>query len=222
MKPLSTEAEDTKALQELGRASVQVIHDLKNQFNGLKLYATFLRKRIERNERPADEYETIIKLIAGIERAASDLATLVRYGRELNIQSQPRVDLARVLSMALTENKHLVEISADSYEGRFDISALSEAFKDIATIMCPPGAGTTSFLKVHLRRDEGDNDDKRALAVIEWHGVEGATGVQRKFPPSGANGVRMALAARTIEAHGGAVEYIPDGLRTRLPLVLSE
>ncbi|MBA3442785.1 MAG: hypothetical protein H0T92_23290 [Pyrinomonadaceae bacterium] len=220
MKPLSPEAEDTKALQELGRASVQVIHDLKNQFNGLKLYATFLRKRIERNERPADEHETIIKLIAGIERAASDLATLVRYGRELNIQSQPRVDLARVLSMVLTENKHLVEISADSYEGRFDITALSEAFKDIATIMCPPGA-ETSLLKVHLQRDDGDNDDQRALAVIEWRGVEG-DGVRRKFPPSGANGVRMALAARTIEAHGGAVEYIPDGLRTRLPLVLSE
>ena len=38
---------------------MQIVHDLKNQLNGLKLYATFLRRRIEKNERPGDEQETI-------------------------------------------------------------------------------------------------------------------------------------------------------------------
>ncbi len=50
MKPLPQPTHDTEALQELGRASVQIMHDLKNQLNGLKLYATFLRKRAERDE----------------------------------------------------------------------------------------------------------------------------------------------------------------------------
>ena len=31
---------------------MQIVHDLKNQLNGLKLYATFLRRRIEKD--PAD------------------------------------------------------------------------------------------------------------------------------------------------------------------------
>ncbi len=66
MKPLLSESQDTQALSELGRASVQIIHDLKNQLNGLKLYATFLRKRMEKTERPAHEQETISKLIAGL------------------------------------------------------------------------------------------------------------------------------------------------------------
>ena len=70
MKPLLTETHDAEALHELGRASVQVVHDLKNQINGLKLYATFLRKRMEKAERPADELETVAKLLAGPARAA--------------------------------------------------------------------------------------------------------------------------------------------------------
>ena len=222
MKPLLPEAEDAQALQELGRASVQVVHDLKNQINGLKLYATFLRKRIERNERPAYERETINKLIAGLERAASDLTALVRYGQRLQPQPQPQVDLASMLTTVSTEKNHSVSISAGSYEGRFDLVALSEAFKDIASVMCPPGA-ETSALRVYLRCDRGDNDDQGALAVIEWHGAEGgARALSKSRIGVGANGVRMALAARTIEAHGGVVEHIPDGLRARLPLVASE
>ena len=55
MKPLMSRTEDIGTLQDLGRASIQIVHDLKNQLNGLKLYATFLRKRLERNERPEDE-----------------------------------------------------------------------------------------------------------------------------------------------------------------------
>ena len=68
--------EDSETLQDLGRASIQIVHDLKNQLNGLKLYATFLRRRIEKSERPEDEQETIEKLMAGLDRAASDLQRL--------------------------------------------------------------------------------------------------------------------------------------------------
>src|SRR5438270_4094843 len=65
MKPLLSETQDAEALQELGRASVQIIHDLKNQINSLKLYATFLRKRLEKADGRTDELDTVIKLIAG-------------------------------------------------------------------------------------------------------------------------------------------------------------
>lgn len=214
MKPLIPEAEDAEALQELGRASVQVAHDLKNQIGGLKLYATFLRKRVERNERPADERETITKLMTGLERAAGELTALVRYGRRIELQPQPGADLARALAAVSTENRHPLDISPGSYEGQFDLVALGEAFKDIAMVMCPPGA-ETSALKVKLRRDDGGT---KALAVIEWRGA----GERSKSTAVGVGGVRLALATRTIEAHGGAVEHTPDGLRARLPLEPSE
>ncbi|HYP00223.1 MAG TPA: hypothetical protein VER76_08535, partial [Pyrinomonadaceae bacterium] len=78
MKPIKATTHDTDALMELGRASVQIVHDLKNQINGLKLYATFLRKRMEKTDRPPDELETINKIMAGLERAATDMNMLVR------------------------------------------------------------------------------------------------------------------------------------------------
>ena len=90
MKPLLSESEDNDALQALGRASVQIVHDLKNQLNGLKLYATFLRKRMEKGGRPADELETIKKLIAGIDRTAESLSLLSDFGAPWNSRKQER------------------------------------------------------------------------------------------------------------------------------------
>jgi len=52
---------------------MQIVHDLKNQLNGLKLYATFLRRRIEKGDHPPDEQETIGKLINGLDRAADQM-----------------------------------------------------------------------------------------------------------------------------------------------------
>src|SRR5216110_2288068 len=97
MKPLKTELQDAETLRDLGGASVQIVHDLKNQLNGLKLYATFLRRRLEKSERPGDEQETITKLIAGLDRAASDLSTIVEYGRQIELKKQPGFDIQKVL-----------------------------------------------------------------------------------------------------------------------------
>src|SRR5678815_5897595 len=97
MKPLLSESEDNDALRALGRASVQIVHDLKNQLNGLKLYATFLRKRMEKGERAPDELETINKLISGLDRAAGDLSTLVQYGRPIELRKQPGIDVQKIM-----------------------------------------------------------------------------------------------------------------------------
>src|SRR5260221_1925818 len=91
MKPALAVATDNNALEDLGRATLQIVHDLKNQLNGLKLYATFLRKRQEREDRPVEERETLTKLIDGIDRAAGEMTALVRYARPLELHCQPGV-----------------------------------------------------------------------------------------------------------------------------------
>src|SRR5882724_7118449 len=97
MKPLLSRTEDKDSLQDLGRASIQIVHDLKNQLNGLKLYATFLRKRLEKSDRPEDEQETTRKLIKGLERAANDLSIIVQYGRPIELKKQPGLDLEKIM-----------------------------------------------------------------------------------------------------------------------------
>src|SRR5256885_16715730 len=85
-------------LEDLGRATLQIVHDLKNQLNGLKLYATFLRKRLDRDDHAADERETLAKLIAGLDRAASDMTALVRSAQPVELQCVDGTDLKRIIS----------------------------------------------------------------------------------------------------------------------------
>lgn len=218
MKPLKTEIQDAETLRELGSASVQVVHDLKNQLNGLKLYATFLRKRMEKAERPADELETIAKLIAGLERGASDMTTLVRYGRPLELRRQP-TDLARLLQDA-AEGAH-VETDGGAYVGDFDPTLLTEALKNITKGgRASSQANETSEGPVRLSRRESDaSDAPDSEAVVEWRGVSvpDADGDPFKSFTGGA-GLRLALAARVIREHGGEISFEGGLIRARLPL----
>ena len=103
MKPALAKTTENNALEDLGRATLQIVHDLKNQLNGLKLYATFLRKRLERDERSPEERETLAKLIAGLDRAARDMTALVRYSRPIELRRQARADLRNLISGAIRE-----------------------------------------------------------------------------------------------------------------------
>src|SRR5688500_17134397 len=136
MKASMSRTEDTESLQDLGRASIQIVHDLKNQLNGLKLYATFLRRRIEKTERPEDEQETITKLISGLDRAAGDLSMIVEFGRDIELRKQPGFEVAKVLrnlcsSFRDNEAQVVCESDADSIQGDFDHSKLTDAFKSM-------------------------------------------------------------------------------------------
>jgi light-regulated signal transduction histidine kinase (bacteriophytochrome) len=218
MKPLKSETQDTATLQELGRASVQIVHDLKNQLNGLKLYATFLRKRMEKSERPADEHETIAKLIAGLERAASDMTILVRMGRPVELRRQPQTDLGKILSSLDNGEGIKIEDAAANIAGDFDVAALTEAFKTItasANNMRP--AGDKTSLSIGLRLDK---DNRRA--IIEWRGMKINNGDDPFHSFAGSEGLRMSLAAKIIEAHGGETNYDAETLRAELPLEQQE
>jgi signal transduction histidine kinase len=205
MKPLMMETHDTEALADLGRAAVQIIHDLKNQINGLKLYATFLRKRLEKGEGHADELETVAKLNAGLERAAADMTTLVRYGRPVELRRAPHVDLRRVLAAALER-----ELEADdeiACQGEFDQTALAEALKHIDAGL--PRAPNQPAPPVRLKREAG-------ACVIEWRGIRTDSNPFDSF--AGGAGLRLALAAKIVRAHGGRIEHDANMVRVHLPL----
>ncbi len=209
MKPLKTELQDAETLRDLGSASVQIVHDLKNQLNGLKLYATFLRKRLEKAGRPEDEQETVAKLISGLERAAGDMNVLVRFGRALELRRQPGTDLARLVAEAA--DGATIETDGGPFEGDFDPVLLAEALKNITAGARSEGAGNGGGgTRVRLS-GEG------ASAVVEW-----LVALAAESDPfrdlAGATGLRMALAARIVRAHGGEVSHEGGRIRARLPL----
>jgi len=225
--PLPANAIEANRLEELGRATLQIVHDLKNQLNGLKLYATFLRKRLERDNRLPEECETLVKLIAGLDRAARDTTALVRYARPVELRCRPHTDLRKLVVEAAREastilsNRSLpaplkVEIEGGSLPGEFDRAALSEALKAITEqAVGSSSAAEVKHLSLHLRRVD---TTKSPEALVEWQGVDLDLREPRVHSLYGNANIHAALAGKIIEAHGGRLEYAPNTIRAWLPL----
>jgi hypothetical protein len=224
MKPIISEERDSATLQNLGRASLQIIHDIKNQLNGLKLYATFLRKRMEKGDQPADEQETVAKLVAGLERAANDLTVLVQYGCPIVLHKQSGVDIQKIMrgvwsSLRETATGDLnwsLVIDSDSAPliGEFDSAVLTDALQAISLgALKSRRRNDFGTVKVSLRRED-------PTAVIQWEPVSFEDGDPfRSF--NGSDAIKMSLAAKGVEAHGGSAEHQENLLRVRLPLAHS-
>ena len=218
MKTGMSRPEETERLQDLGRASMQIVHDLKNQLNGLKLYATFLRRRIEKGDRPADEQETVIKLINGLNRTAEDLSLIVRYGQPVELKKQAGVDVNRLLQGACANpvevgGKVVMESNSDAIQGNFDHFKLTDAFKWLC-------AGAVKHKQTQDGAGEVTVTTKPANAgqvLIEWSGLR-----QLDHDPfrsfAGSEEIKLALAARIIEAHGGTAKFIDKKFAVELPL----
>jgi nitrogen fixation/metabolism regulation signal transduction histidine kinase len=222
MKPLQSQTPDSDSLQVLGRASVQIVHDLKNQLNGLKLYATFLRRRLDKSDRPDDELETVNKLIAGLDRAASDLSVLVQYGRPVELKKQQGVDLQKILrSVAAGSNDTSqaetlsIEPTNVKFTGEFDSVALAEALKSISKGALKFRNNKEIAEAVNVRLTE-DNSNGQPSVVIEWQGLDKLDHDPfRSF--AGSDEIRISFAGKIVEAHGGSTEYDNGVLRIRLP-----
>lgn len=213
---------DSAALERLGGATFQIVHDLKNQLNGLKLYATFLRKRLERADQPQDERETLAKLITGLDRSAGDLTALVRFARPLELRKQPGVDLKRIAANVIAEAAEretgglpkviiATEYTEDSLVGEFDPAILTEAIKAItAALRGNISARNPQPLSVTLRRDPSNQ------AAIEWRG--GRFNSSNSTLSDDGGTIHTQLATKMIQAHGGNVVCDNEVIRVSLPL----
>ena len=223
MQPSRAKEEIFTAFEELGRASVHIVHDLKNQLNGLKLYATFLRKRLDRDERPADERETIIKLMAGLDRAANDLTAIVRYAKPPELRRWQRIDLVKIIAQALersvtdsaAKQSMLAAVGGieDSFYGEFDPGALVGAIEILIQQVTTSIRKDTSLSLTIIRVNESSD------AMIEFRYVDSARDEDPFRALEGIASLRTALATRTIKAHGGRFEHDAKALRIWLPLI---
>jgi len=217
MKTVMSRPEDNERLQDLGRASMQIVHDLKNQLNGLKLYATFLRRRIEKSERPGDEQETVGKLINGLDRAAEDLSLIVRYGQPVELKKQTGVEVDKVLRAvcaSLTEGGASIALKngSDGIQGNVDLFKLTDAFKWLCNGALKHRQSQDGEGEV-LVTARGDGDQ----AVIEWSGLRPLDHDPfRSF--AGSDEIKLALAAKIIEAHGGSAKFIDRKFVVVIPL----
>jgi len=224
MKPALAKAyNDNSKLEEVGRATLQIVHDLKNQLNGLKLYATYLRKRLEREDRTTEERETIAKLIAGLDRAAKDMTALVRYAQPVEMRKQP-VDLAKIVSALVADIGTrdsgglppitiATEIADQAMTGEFDPVLITQALSEITDdIRTATKSKQPNAFSITLRRQ---NDE----AQISWTGATPLTRQKAGAESMGFGTIHTKLGTRIIEAHGGRVKFENDTVLAWLPLI---
>ena len=213
MTPATAKAVDTSELEDLGRATLQIVHDLKNQLNGIKLYATFLRKRFESDDRPPEEREILGKLIDGLDGAAREMTTLVRYSRPVELRRRRANLRTIVLEAALSPNSEALK---PPLYGEFDPNALSEAFRLLTQhAVSHVNSRDRNQISVQVNRTGLANSPE---AMVEWCAAK----FDNRGNPFGSvhkyESVHAALATRIIEAHGGRVKFSSDAIRAWLPL----
>jgi len=212
MKTVMSRPEESERLQDLGRASMQIVHDLKNQLNGLKLYATFLRRRIEKGERPADEQETIGKLINGLDRTADDLSMIVRYGQPVELKKQSGVEVKKLLRAASADSPIVVAPGAEPVQGVLDPFKLADAFKWLCAGALKHQQKEAPAGEISITTAAGGDQVR-----IEWSGLR-----QLDHDPfrsfAGSDEIKLALAAKIIEAHGGSATFADRSFIVLLPL----
>ena len=218
----TAQAMGSTAIEEVGHATLQIVHDLKNQLNGLKLYATFLRKRLESQNKATEEQEIVAKLIAGLDNAAREMTALVRFAQPLELRRSRHTDLRKIiLSVAEVPNRDsgglelpslALHIEDAAMFGEFDGALLVEAFNAITTEVrnsVSTKAGQTISLHVHREADQ---------ARCEWRGGKLKSRYQALNNSNGCGTIYTALAAKIIEAHGGRVKCEADEICAWLPL----
>jgi light-regulated signal transduction histidine kinase (bacteriophytochrome) len=219
MTPAPAKTMESTTFEEIGRATLQIVHDLKNQLNGLKLYATFLRKRLDHDERAIEERETLAKLISGLDRAARDMTVLVKYAQPLEMRRQSHVNLGRIITEVAREADHVKgEASVaceihDSVQGIFDPVALSEGLAAITENAAGVGS-IKKAISIHLRKISSAEQEE---ALIEWQQTN-ASNVRPAQTSDGRLNLRKELATRIIKAHGGRLEFGANMIRAWLPL----
>jgi hypothetical protein len=219
--------EDREALLELGRVCVEIVHDARNELNALKLYATFLLKRSQKNNWLPDEQETLAKVFVGLERSTSALATLESYSRRIEPAKQRGADLGQMV-LAISQDSSLekmvtedlrkslcIQTESGSFSGDHDPRLLREAlaaitFGALKLRSQGPHPGPIQIL-LHRERSESGTE-----GVIDWKGDGFST--DALLTSVGIPRVMVAFAARILAAHSGTIESCAGAIRARLPL----
>jgi light-regulated signal transduction histidine kinase (bacteriophytochrome) len=225
MKPASAKEPEANALEDLGRATLRIVHDLKNQLNGLKLYATYLRKRLDREDRSEEERETLAKLIAGLDRAARDMTALVRYAQPIELRRQPNIDLRKIVLDSAREGAQRTtgalgeplrcEVEDVSQIGTFDPTLLGEAFDALThDALVNAASKEPGAISIHGQRTENGSP----AMLVEWRGLRPLAQAPASRSFDGFHSAYAAFAAKVIAAHGGTLEFPLGVIRVLIPL----
>jgi signal transduction histidine kinase len=221
---------EQERLFEAGRLTSRLIHDLKNQMGGLKLYAAYLKKRFA--DQP-EGLEIAEKIVEGLNTMAEQASLVSKLTRPLDLKREPS-DPSAVLDQVINDQKSRAEARSVKIEteienglprASFDTQQLRTAIGSIMTraIESSPEGG---IVRIELQskpggmqievRDQGEMlSGERRAALFDLLAADRIS----------KTSLDLALARRVIEYHGGEIMALAastDGTVVRVILPSSE
>jgi signal transduction histidine kinase len=221
---------EQERLFEAGRLTSRLIHDLKNQMGGLKLYAAYLKKRFA--DQP-EGLEIAEKIVEGLNTMAEHASLVSRLTRPLDLKREPG-DPSEVLDQVINDQKSRAEARSVKIETKIenglpqaslDTQQFRNAIGSIITraIESSPDGG---LVRIELQAKPGE------MQIEVSNQGEALSGEQRAAlfdllaaDRIGKTSLDLALARRIIEYHGGEVMALAastDGTVVRVILPISE
>jgi signal transduction histidine kinase len=221
---------EQERLFEAGRLTSRLIHDLKNQMGGLKLYAAYLKKRFA--DQP-EGLEIVEKIVEGLNTMAEHASLVSRLTRPLELKREPG-DPSEILDHVINDQRsragaRSVKIETKIENGlppaSFDAQQLRTAIGSILTRAIESSA-EGGLVRIELQSKPGE------MQIEVSNQGEALSGEQRAAlfdllaaDRIGKTSLDMALARRIIEYHGGEVMALAastDGTVVRVILPISE
>jgi signal transduction histidine kinase len=201
---------EQERLLEAGRLTSRLIHDLKNQMGGLKLYAAYLKKRFA--DQP-EGLEISEKIVEGLNAMAEQASLVSRLTRPLDLKREPG-DPSEVLDHVINDQKSRAEARSVKIEteienglprASLDIQQLRTAIGSIVSraIESSPEGG---LVRIELQSKPGEmqievSNQGETLGEEQRAALFNLLAAERISKTS----LDLALARRVIEYHGGEV-----------------
>ena len=227
------EIERSRQLAAIGEFAAELAHEIRNPLTALKLNLQRLERMLARDGAPAEAERPLQIALSEVARLDRVVSATLRLGRpDVAAAVRRRIAVSELVEAAVAPLREQlqarrIELVLKCPEASVDADAehMTGALLNVLlnAVEAMPGGGT---LRVTANVDDGGGSVE--ICVADTGGGIPEAALQRLFRPFSTTkpdgtGLGLALAHRTIEAHGGSLaleQTGPEGtaFRIRLPL----
>ncbi|MEO6724118.1 MAG: HAMP domain-containing sensor histidine kinase [Blastocatellia bacterium] len=208
---------EQSAMAEIGRATNRLIHDFKNQIGGLKLYAAYLKKRFARHEDWADWTEGLEitdKIIQSLNEMTANASLVTKLTRPLELRLIEE-DFVPLVKQALDEFQPQAAARGVKVNAKFAVTQSrfpldSQQMREaLNTLLVRAADLSAAGGTVNVVMEAGQAGEGQLLLSISNEGEVLSEQQRQAFFDFLTNerlnqtSLKMALARRIIELHGG-------------------
>ena len=191
-------------LETLGRMAANLAHEIRNPLGGIQLYASMLKRDLDRDEAKVRTLDRILDAITGLDSLVEDM---LAFGREIEPRKRlqpfrPLVEKALDLARAALEAR---KVRVD-----LDVEAIAEIDGDMMQrVFLNIIANAAQAVEEGGRLSIAGAD--RAIAFTDDGPGIAPEILEKIFTPflttkTKGTGLGLAIAHKIVEAHGGTIE----------------